>query len=118
MPRILPSLGEFDGATIVESSHKRTGTMTGLARISFEGGARLMPAQNGYDRELVFEEAECAARRYGRAMLELDRLAMMIQMSSPDRIASCTGCGQPLSTMSFDVGDHHLCPRCARKSKR
>jgi hypothetical protein len=77
-----------------------------------------MPAQNGYDRELVFEEAECAARRYGRATLELDRLAMLIQMSSPEAIGSCTGCGQHLSTMSFAVGDRHLCPRCARKSKR
>lgn len=90
--------------------------MTGLARISFEGGARLMPAQNGYDRELVFEEAECAARRYGRATLELDRHAILIKMSSPEAIGSCTRCGQLLSTMSFAVGDRNLCPRCARKS--
>lgn len=77
-----------------------------------------MPAQNGYDRELVFEEAECAARRYGRATLELDRHAMLIQVSSPEGTGSCTGCGQLLSTMSFAVGGSHLCPRCARKPKR
>jgi hypothetical protein len=77
-----------------------------------------MPAQNGYDRELVFEEAECAARRYGRATLELDRHAMLIQLSAPDAIAACAGCGQPLSTVWFDVGDRHLCPRCARGVKR
>lgn len=77
-----------------------------------------MPAQNGYDRELVFEEAECAARRYGRATLELDRHAMLIQMSSAEGIGACTGCGQPLSTISFAVGDRNLCPRCARSAKR
>src|SRR5258706_14713422 len=36
--------------------------MNGIARISFIGGARLMPARNGYDRELVFDEAEFCAR--------------------------------------------------------
>jgi hypothetical protein len=77
-----------------------------------------MPAQNGYDRELVFEEAECAARRYGRATLELDRHAILVQLSSPEGIGCCTGCGQRLATMSFAVGDHELCPRCARKPKR
>ena len=35
--------------------------MNGIARISFCGGERVMPARNGYDRELVFDEAEFCA---------------------------------------------------------
>jgi hypothetical protein len=52
-----------------------------------------MPAQNGYDRELVFEEAECAARRYGRATLELDRHAMLISCRHRTESASARDAG-------------------------
>src|SRR5215470_8224492 len=59
-------------------------TMSGIARISFTGGARLMPARNGYDRELVFDEAEFCARRHGSARLEFDRSAMLISVALTD----------------------------------
>ncbi len=77
-----------------------------------------MPAQNRYDRELVFEEAEFFARRHGRATLELDRLALQIGVAASGEAATCAKCAQPLASLFFSVGDRSLCRRCARKSTR
>lgn len=45
--------------------------MDQVAHIRYEGGALLLPAQNPYDREIVFEEAKFCARRYGIASMQL-----------------------------------------------
>ena len=92
--------------------------MNGIARLTFRGGERLMPVRSGYDRELVFEEAEFFARRHGRATLELDRLALQIGVAASGDAATCAKCAQPLASLFFSVGDRHLCRRCARKSTR
>ena len=91
--------------------------MNGIARISFSGGERLMPARNGYDRELVFDEAEClrpAARR-GAARAQLDRDA-----DPPARapIGACAQCQRPIDRIDFALGKQHLCRRCVRLSAR
>jgi hypothetical protein len=90
--------------------------MAGVARILFDGGARLMPAQNRYDRELVFEEAEFFARRHGRATLELDRQAMSIRPATNGEI--CSKCQKTLGSLIFALGDRYLCRRCARRTPR
>lgn len=91
--------------------------MNGIARISFHGGERLMPARNGYDRELVFDEAEFCARRHGRARLELSHNAMLISVVS-EPPADCGRCGKPAERLTFALGDRDLCRRCARQSAR
>jgi len=90
--------------------------MNGIARISFSGGERLMPARNGYDRELVFDEAEFCARRHGHARLELDRSAILIRVA--DAPAHCARCDKPADRLTFAFGDRMLCRRCARQSAR
>jgi hypothetical protein len=92
--------------------------MNGIARISFSGGERLMPARNVYDRELVFDEAECCARRHGQARLELNRSAMLIRVSAADGAAVCARCGKPADRLTFALGDRMFCRRCARQSAR
>lgn len=91
--------------------------MHGIARISFSGGARLMPARNGYDRELVFEEAECCARRHGEACLELGTAAITIRRTAAP-IQPCGHCGQSVERLDFTLGARHLCRRCARQNAR
>lgn len=76
-----------------------------------------MPARNGYDRELVFEEAESCARRYGEALLELARSAVMIRVVG-DPLASCERCSQPLDRLHFALADRRLCRRCVRRTVR
>jgi len=92
--------------------------MNGIARISFSGGERLMPARNGYDRELVFDEAECCARRHGQARLEFNRSAMLISVPITDDIAMCARCGKPADRLIFALADRMYCRRCARQSAR
>jgi hypothetical protein len=91
--------------------------MHGVARISFEGGARLMPARNRYDQELVFEEAEFCARRHGKAILELNRHAMSIRAASAGLPEACAKCAR-LASVLFALGGDTLCRRCARKFAR
>lgn len=91
--------------------------MNGIAKIIFSGGERLMPARNGYDRELVFDEAEFCARRHGQARLEIDRNAMLISIVSGTP-AECARCGKSADRLTFALGDRKLCRRCARQSAR
>lgn len=91
--------------------------MNGIARISFNGGERLMPARNGYDRELVFDEAEFCARRHGQARLQLDRSAILISVAA-ETPAVCARCGRPADRLTFALGDREFCRRCARQSAR
>ena len=91
--------------------------MHGVARISFRGGAVLMPAQTSYERELVFEQAEFCARRHGEATLELKRNEMLISAANPFAEGPCALCSHPLGPLVFSVGDRSLCPRCARDRK-
>ena len=76
-----------------------------------------MPARNGYDRELVFDEAECCARRHGRADLQLARSALIIRVAG-EAHEVCARCGKPADRLTFAIGDRTLCRRCARQSAR
>lgn len=91
--------------------------MHGIARISFSGGARLMPARNGYDRELVFEEAECCARRHGEVRLELGRAALLVRAAGGLDLR-CARCDRAVDRLAFAFGPRSLCPRCARLTAR
>jgi hypothetical protein len=71
----------------------------------------------GYDRELVFEEAEFCARRHGRARLQLSRSAMVISVA-PDTPCQCARCDKPADRLTFELGDRTLCRRCARQAAR
>lgn len=91
--------------------------MHDVARIRFTGGERLMPARSGYDCELVFAEAECCARRYGEARLELRSMAMLVRPTEAGR-AVCARCHHPIDRIDFSLGQRHLCRRCVRIDSR
>ena len=91
--------------------------MHGIAKLTFTGGERLMPARNGYDRELVFDEAECCARRHGEVRLELSSSAMLIRLARGPLVA-CAQCDRPIDRVDFTLGAQHLCRRCVRATAR
>lgn len=74
----------------------------------------LLPAENAYDRELVFEEAEFAARRYGAAGLKIGSTEMHVACAHELRGAPCACCGAPVKAVSYLVGLRRLCTRCAK----
>jgi hypothetical protein len=92
--------------------------MNGIARITYPGGERLMPARNGYDREVVFDEAEFCARRHGKVRLLLDRSAILISVAAAETPSICARCSKPTDRLSFALGNRTLCRRCARSSAR
>ena len=88
--------------------------MNNVARIRFGDGALVMPARSGYDRELVFEQAEFYARRHGKVRLELDRREMLIRVVRGRACRPCGECGEREPGLSFSVGSRSLCRHCIR----
>jgi hypothetical protein len=88
--------------------------MEGVALIRFRDGMLLMPAYQGYDRELAFEEAKFCAQRYGEARLELDHCETVVRSAGRDPALTCTRCTQA-APVAFAWGDSWLCLRCARE---
>ena len=88
--------------------------MNSVARISYRGGALVMPARSLYDRELVFEQAEFYARRDGAAKLELNRKEVVVSVVRDSAGRACSRCGAAERQLTFVAGGHTLCRHCAR----
>ncbi len=92
--------------------------MKGVARISFQGGALLVPARTQYDHEVAFEHAESYARRYGVVRLEVDRQEFTVSYVNGGERRLCASCAHPLETLTYALGGRDLCLRCARRDTR
>jgi hypothetical protein len=77
-----------------------------------------LPAENAYDREVVFEEAEFAARRHGAAGLKIGRTAMRVSCSQPQNHIPCARCGASIRLISYFMGRQRLCALCAKHAVR
>jgi len=89
--------------------------MAAIAQIIHDGGGLVVPARDGYDRELAFEHAEFYARRYGKARIELNRRSICVHVNGTSGDA-CGDCGQVLTSLTYELGARTLCPRCVRKA--
>lgn len=89
-----------------------------IARIRSAGSAVLLPAENAYDCELVFEEAEFAARRHGAAGLKIGRTEMRVACSQAQCGAPCARCGTPIRIVSYLVAGRRICTGCAKHAIR
>lgn len=88
--------------------------MHSVARISYRGGALVMPARSLYDRQLVFEQAEFYARRDGATKLELNHKEVVVSVVDAGSARACSRCGAPERQLTFVAGGHILCRQCAR----
>jgi hypothetical protein len=86
-----------------------------VAHIRYDGGALLLPAQDPYDREIVFEEAEFCARRHGAVGVQFGRREMRIRISAADAIVPCEDCHTPIGLLSFLIDRHLFCSHCAKR---
>lgn len=86
-----------------------------VAHIRYDGGALLLPAQDPYDRELVFEEAEFCARRHGSVGVQLGRKEIRIRPSAAHARMPCQECRAPVGMMSFLIDDRLVCAQCAKQ---
>ena len=90
--------------------------MAQVAHIRYEGGALLLPAQDPYEREVVFQEAEFCARRHGSVGVQLGRREVRISMCTADARRRCASCRNFVGAMSFVVDRHLFCSHCAKQS--
>jgi hypothetical protein len=86
-----------------------------VAHIRYEGGAVLLPAQDPYDREVVFEEAEFCARRHGTVGVQVGRKQMRVSPSTTGIRKVCDTCREPLGVLTFLVDRRPLCVHCAKQ---
>ena len=86
-----------------------------VAHIRYAGGALLLPAQDPYDRQVVFEEAEFCARRHGTVGVQLGRKEIRISRSATDARIACATCRAPVGLTSFLIDRHCVCSHCARR---
>ena len=86
-----------------------------VAHIRYDGGALLLPAQDPYDREVVFEEAEFCARRHGTVGVQFGRKEMRISIAVDDAFARCEDCREPIGLLSFAIEQHRICVHCAKR---
>jgi hypothetical protein len=90
----------------------------GTARISFTGGALLMPARRPYDRAMVFEAAASHARRHGCATVEIDGVQIVVRLAEGQ--TTCADCGREIAQLLFVRPDGVKCGRCVdgRRAER
>lgn len=86
-----------------------------VAHIRYDGGALLLPAQDPYDREVAFEEAEVCARHHGAVGVQFGRKEMRISVSARDAFVACEDCREPIGLLSFSIDRHHFCSHCAKR---
>ena len=92
--------------------------MLQIAHIRSENGALLLPAGEPYDRQLVFEEAEARARRYGAVGLKIGSADGRLTRSKVDATVSCAECLLAIGHITYFIGGRHLCASCGRHSLR
>jgi len=85
-----------------------------IAHIRYDGGALLLPAQDPYDREVVFEEAEFCARRHGSVGVQFGHKRMWISLA--ETRTPCESCRHPMGLLSFVIEQHRYCSHCAKRA--
>lgn len=86
-----------------------------VAHIRYDGGAVLLPAQDPYEREVVFEEAEFCARRHGTVGVQVGQKQMRVSPSAADGRRPCYACRQPMGMLTFLVDRRPYCAHCAKQ---
>jgi hypothetical protein len=90
--------------------------MLHVAQIRSSHGALLLPANNPYDREVVFQEAEFRARRHGTVGLHIGDAEIRVACSEAHSHARCTGCLRSMGQVNYLVHGRRLCTNCAKRS--
>jgi hypothetical protein len=86
-----------------------------VAKISFDSGALLLPANDPYDREMVFEQADFYARRHGSVAVQIGRAKLRAARAGESGFI-CARCHALLRAVTFQVGERRFCMPCAKRS--
>jgi hypothetical protein len=86
-----------------------------LVKVSDETGAMFLPADTPYDRDVLFEHLQAAARAHEQVRVELDDLRLLLEHGAEMR--ECAHCRRSIAqgVMQFVSGSLTVCTRCARR---
>jgi len=90
--------------------------MTQVATIHFDVGVWRLPANDPYESELVFEQADFYARRQGAVRLQFGggKMRMVHSTAAAGRLCAC--CYHQLHALSVQVGERLFCVHCAKRA--
>ena len=89
--------------------------MNSIAHISFPGGGLVVPSRTPYERELLVEHTEAAAKRHGAVHLLLDSRCWTI--APTDRpVDPCTSCSGRPGRLTYRLEGRAFCGQCARNA--
>jgi hypothetical protein len=88
------------------------------ATIKFDSGALLLPANDPYEREVVFEQADAYVRRHGAARVQLGNVELQVTLSHRAGDETCSRCGHTLRAVIFTVAKRSFCGHCADSAVR
>jgi hypothetical protein len=89
-----------------------------VAKIRFDAGALLLPANDPYDREVVFEEADFYARKHGSVDVQIGRSEMRAECGGGSHGVVCAQCHEVLRAVSFAYGARRYCTHCMKRAAR
>jgi hypothetical protein len=85
-----------------------------IARIRFAGGMLMLPSRTPYDIEILLENLEWYATRYGGVRLELDRHHWGVERGAEDGEV-CARCRRGRAELTFVNGTRvPVCRGCVR----
>jgi len=89
--------------------------MSHVATIHLDAGVLRLPANDPYERELVFEQADFYARRQGAVRVQLDGGKIRAARATGAAGLRCACCQHPLRAVSFQVAERLFCVQCAKR---
>jgi len=90
--------------------------MSEVATIHFDAGVLRLPANDPYERELLFEQANFYARRHGTVRVQFDDGKMRVARSTSKAGMGCACCHHALRAVSVQVGERLFCIHCAKQA--
>ena len=88
--------------------------MSQVATIHLDAGVLRLPANDPYERELVFEQADFYARLQGAVRVQFGGGKMRVAHSTGAAGRGCACCYHPLRAVSVQVGERLFCVHCAK----
>jgi len=85
------------------------------ARLVAGAAVLVLPAATAYERQVVFEHADHAARLHGRIELEFHQRRAVICSTTAASPTACRSCGAPLARLRYIVAWQPLCGICGRR---
>jgi len=85
------------------------------AHITFTGGGLILPAHTPYDRQIIFEHVEAAAKHHELLGLRANGHYWSISHNTA-RLELCAPCSRGVHALAYRSNGQNFCGRCVRRT--